>query len=139
MLSRWLSLIASLPDKEELDQAIESASNIVNNVGFDQVDVLYDRATNDFSAAISQMYQDRSLPNSLLITLVPESHGRPARYVSIPVAERAGLWSLFRSGMAFGLSVVTLILFPKYLLWLLTRYTRLVEKIIKSLKAYNEM
>lgn len=137
LLSRWLSLIDSLPDPEEIQQSLADATNIVSNICFERVDALYSAATQDLLSVVKGIYQDRSLPSTIRFVFIPAAEGREEKYVDIPVGDHSSLWSLFRSGMAFALSVVTLLLFPKYVSWLVSHYTRLVERIIKSLHAYS--
>lgn len=136
LLTRWLSLIRSLPDPEELQIMLSDASNIVSNVGFDRVDSFYNTVTSDFANVTQNVFRDKSLPSVLSLTYLPAIEGRAAKVVEIPVGDHASLWSLFRGGIAFAISVVTLILFPKYLSWLLTHYISLVQRVIRSLHAY---
>lgn len=137
LLSRWLSLIDSIPDPEEIQQSLSDATNIVSNIGFERADALYSTATQDLVSVVKGIYRDKSLPDNIRFVFIPAAQGREEKFVDIPVGEHSSLWSLFRSGMAFALSVVTLILFPKYVSWLVAHYTRLVERIIKSLHAYT--
>lgn len=137
LLSRWLSLIDSIPDPEEIQQSLADATNIVSNIGFERADALYSTATQDLVSVVKGIYRDKSLPDNIRFVFIPAAQGREEKFVDIPVGEHSSLWSLFRSGMAFALSVVTLILFPKYVSWLVAHYTRLVERIIKSLHAYT--
>lgn len=137
LLSRWLSLIDSIPDPEEIQRSLADATNIVSNIGFERVDTLYSMATQDLFSVVKGIYQDKSLPDKIRFVFIPAKDGHEEKFVDIPVGDHSSLWSLFRSGMAFALSVVTLLLFPKYVSWLVSRYTRLVERIIKSLHAYT--
>ena len=137
LLSRWLSLIDSIPDPEEIQQSLSDATNIVSNIGFERADALYATATQDLVSVVKGIYRDKSLPDNIRFVFIPAANGREEKFVDIPVGDHSSLWSLFRSGIAFALSVVTLLLFPKYVSWLVSHYTRLVERIIKSLHAYT--
>lgn len=128
--SVFRKLLYTIPSDEDTFNKLSQLTNSIDQSGMARVQQLIPDLTNRFSVAASLYDKDFVLPSEISWELIPadSSINSPARIVTIRPSEHYRLFQLLHFGLAFSYCLVNIILFPKFLLFLVRLFDRVWNK-----------
>lgn len=128
--SVFRKLLYTIPSDEDTFNKLSQLTNSIDQSGMASIQKLIPDLTNRFNVAASLYDKDFVLPSEISWELIPAdpSINSPARIVTIFPSEHYRLFQLLHFGLAFSYCLVNIILFPKFLLFLVRLFDRVWNK-----------
>ena len=124
--SVFRKLLYTIPSEEDTFNKLSQLTNSIDQSGMVRLQQLIPDLTNRFCVAASLFDKDFILPSEISWTLIPgdPSINSKARIVTIRPSDHYRLFQMLHFGLAFSYCLVNIILFPKFLLFLVRLFDR---------------
>lgn len=128
--SVFRKLLYTIPSEDDTFNKLSQLTNSIDQSGMVRVQQLIPDLTNSFNSAASLFDKDFVLPSEISWTLIPgdSSINSPSRVVTICPSQHYRLFQMLHFGLAFSYCLVNIILFPKFLLFLVRLFDRVWNK-----------
>lgn len=128
--SVFRKLLYTIPSEEDTFNKLAQLTNSIDQSGMVRVQSLIPDLTNSLSSAASLFDKDFRIPTEISWELIPAdpSINSRARIVTIRPYDHYRLFRMLHYGLAFSYCIVNLILFPKFLLFLVRLFDRVWNK-----------